>query len=131
MERALARAPQPDRHGAGREVAVPPDRADQRALLASLDQERAGLRVEVARVRTQKEMCAEPREREKPLREELTALEARIRACEQANLDPARAQVAQVRVAVLSMTAESSRCKVELNTPPRVRVLALAAVPGG
>jgi hypothetical protein len=112
------------------EVGVPPDRADTRALLASLDQERTGLRVELARVRTEKDACPEPTPREKLLRDELAALDARIKTCEQADLDRERAEVARLEAAVASVASEFTRLQLDLNSPARVRFLAPATVPG-
>ena len=103
---------------------VPPNPMDHRALLASLYQERTGLRVEMAKAR------AEKGAREKPLREELTALDERIRSCERADLDLIRAEVARLEAAVTAVAGEITRLRVEMSAPPRVTVLALATVPG-
>ena len=106
-------------------VGVPPNAADHRALLASLYQERTGLRVELSKARTEKD--TEPRE--KRLREELLALNERIKSCEHADLDLARAEIARLEAAVTAMSAEITRAQVELSAPSRVRMLAPAAVP--
>lgn len=110
---------------------VPPDRADHRSLLSSLYQERTGLRVELARVRTlpENEACPEPAGREKLLREELTALDARIRSCEQASLDVVRVEVTRLEESATSISAEIIRLQLDMNMPCRVRLLALAITP--
>jgi hypothetical protein len=109
---------------------VPPNAADHRALIAALYQERAGLRAELARARAERDACPEPAAREKLLREELAALDARVKSCEQANLDAERAEVARLEAAVSSVASEQTRLRIDLNSPPRVTLLAPATVPG-
>jgi hypothetical protein len=103
---------------------VPPNAADHRALIASLYHERTGLRVELAKVRMEKDA-----EREKRLSDELAALDARIKSCEQADLDTARTEVASLEVVVSSVASEHTRVQIEMNSPPRVTLLALAVTP--
>lgn len=112
------------------DVGVPPNAADHRALIASLYQERSGLKVELAKLRVEKDACPEPGAREKVLRDELTALDARIKSCEQADLDAMRADVARLEVAISALAAEHTRLHLDMNSPHRVTLLALAPVAG-
>jgi hypothetical protein len=115
-------------HKLASESGVPPNPVDHRALVASLYQERTGLRLELARVRAERDTCAEPGAREKRLRDELATLDARIKSCEQANLDPARAEVVRLESALTSVASELTRMRVDMNSPSRVLLLALAPV---
>ena len=105
---------------------APPNAADHRALLAAMYQERTGLRVELAKARGEKD--AEPVAREKRLRDDLAALDERIKSCEQADLDLTRAEVTRLEASVTAMSAEITRVRVELSAPSRVTMLALATV---
>jgi hypothetical protein len=104
---------------------VPADRADQRALLAALYHERTGLRVELARARTE----GKPADKLQPLRDDLTAVEGRIAACEGPGPDAERAEVARLEAAVEAVSAELSRTEMGLHAPPRVRLLGRATEP--
>jgi hypothetical protein len=104
---------------------VPADRADQRALLAALYHERAGLRVELAKARAE----GKPADRLQPLQDDLTAAEGRIAACERPGPDAERAEVARLAAAVEAVSAELSRTEMGLHAPPRVRLLGRAAEP--
>jgi hypothetical protein len=105
---------------------VPADRADQRALLAALYHERAGLRLELARTRAGAGGC-ERGDGEKFLRDELSSLDARIRACEEADFDDARSRVERLRDRVEAVHRELLRLELELQSPAPVQMLAPAA----
>ena len=80
--------------------------------------------------RAEADACPEPTAREKRLREELAALDTRVAACEQADLELPRAEVTRLEAAVSAVAGEVLRLRIDMTAPPRVHLLALATVPG-
>lgn len=101
---------------------VPSDKAAQQALLSALYQERAGLRVELAKARAD----GKPAEKLTPLQDDLTAVEERITCCERVGPDAERAEVARLEAAIAALATEQMRAELGLRAPPRVQLLGYA-----
>jgi hypothetical protein len=117
-------------HRIAASTGAPPNAADHRAFLASLYRERAGLRLELSRMRGEKGAVSDAGTREKRSRDELTALDEQIKSCERADLDLARAEVARLEAGVGGVSAEITRIERDQKLPSRVQLLAFAEAPG-
>jgi uncharacterized protein involved in exopolysaccharide biosynthesis len=106
-----------DRAKRAAEAGLPPGGTDRQAALAALYQERAGLRIELAR------------EDRKRVREALEVVGEKIKLAEAAGLDGTAAEVAHLESASAALATEILRAELDLTLPPRVRLLQLAETP--